>query len=247
MEDNEIIKNEEHPEETIISTPEDSINTNVLEESSNHIDDSNVESENSEELDEEIEEEEKPKLTKEQVEEMFENENKAKKKLILLAGTIFLLLAIFISVYYFFFYRLNLQTNISTDKKIEFKQINGKKEQITTQMYVSELNYTMRYDIANFKAFSYRNQDIYKGIKNEDILIVIENSTVPSACSNSTTNPKSTYNQCEIIIDINTTEYYMYNKNNAYKITVNLPPLIEDQNHFDERIDLMLNTFKMET
>ena len=184
---------------------------------------------------------------KEEIEETFEKDKSFKKKLILIIGTtLFLILVIFL-MYYFFFKKADLQINISTDKKFEFVYFNNEKTQFITQKYISDLGYSMRYDIENFKVFKYQDQDIYKCTTNSDIVIKIEKATLPSVCSKSSTTEKFTYNSCEYLNDLANEEYYLYDKNNIYKITLSLPDELKNQNNYGEITDRMLSSFNITT
>lgn len=179
------------------------------------------------------------------VDQKFENDKSFKKKFIIFLGTI-LFMAIVVSLFYYFFvYRVNLKINISTEKQIEFLEVDGQKVQLTTQKYISDLKYSMRYDVDKFKVFKYQEQDIYKGVEDEDVLVVVEKSQVPSSCGENT-SLKNSYNNCNILISSDTEEYYVYKDKDVYKITVKLPVGIAYQKNYNEKITAMLDSFKME-
>lgn len=179
------------------------------------------------------------------IDQKFENDKSFKKKFIIFVGTI-LFMAITVSLfYYFFFYRVNLKINISTEKQIEFLEVDGEKIQLTTQKFISDLKYSMRYDVDKFKVFKYQEQDIYKGVEDEDVLVVVEKSKVPTSCGENA-SLKNSYNNCNILISSDTEEYYIYKDSDVYKITVKLPVGISYQKNYNEKITTMLDSFKME-
>lgn len=179
------------------------------------------------------------------VDEIFENDKSFKKRIILNVSTILFVILIAFLMYYFFFQKADLQINISTDKKFEFVYFDNEKKQLITQKYISDLGYSMRYDIENFKVFKYQEQDIYKCTTNSDIVIKVEKTSLPSACSNSSTSLNFSYNSCELLNALDNKEYYLYDKNNIYKITLSLPDELRSQNNYGDIIDRMLATFSI--
>lgn len=179
------------------------------------------------------------------VDEIFENDKSFKKRIILIVSTILFIILIASLMYYFFFQKADLQINISTDKKFEFVYFDNEKKQLITQKYISDLGYSMRYDIENFKVFKYQEQDIYKCTTNSDIVIKVEKASLPSACNNSSFSTKFSYNSCEFLNALENEEYYLYDKNNIYKITLSLPDELREQNNYGDIIDKMLATFSI--
>ena len=51
---------------------------------------------------------------------------------------------------------------MSTDKQLEYLELEGQREMIMTQNYVSDLSYTMRYDIEKFKVFKTKEISNFK-------------------------------------------------------------------------------------
>ena len=156
------------------------------------------------------------------------------------------ILACFIAIYlsyYFFVKKSNILINMSTDKKVEFINISGKEELIGTQKYVSDLKYSMRYDIEKFKVFKYRHQDIYKNIDNERILVIVEDGTVPDSCTSMTANDQ--YNNCYVKIDEYTDNYYITTKGLTYKITVKSSGDSNLDFGTKARIEYMINSFEV--
>lgn len=143
---------------------------------------------------------------------------------------------------YFFVDKNYIKINMSTDKKLEYITINNEEELISTQKYVSDLNYTMRYDIDHFSIMKYRGQDIYKYINAEKILVIVEKSILPSQCSISA---NSYYDSCIVKIDNYTKEYYISGNNITYKITVKTPNINEYEQNVNSRINYMLKSFKI--
>ncbi len=143
---------------------------------------------------------------------------------------------------YFFVKKNDLKINMSTDKKVEYITINNKEELITTQKYVSDLGYTMRYDINNFSIFKYKGQDYFKNIQAEKILVIVEKGSIPGNCSNTDV---SNYDSCIIKLDNYTKQYYMTENNKTYKITVKTPNINEYEQNINSRINYMLNSFEI--
>lgn len=192
-----------------------------------------------------VEKEEESIHNENNVDEIFENDKSFKKRIILIVSTLLFVILIAFLMYYFFFQKADLQINISTDKKFEFVYFDNEKKQLITQKYISDLGYSMRYDIENFKVFKYQEQDIYKCTTNSDIVIKVEKTSLPSACSNSSTSLNFSYNSCELLNALDNKEYYLYDKNNIYKITLSLPDELRSQNNYGDIIDRMLATFSI--
>lgn len=167
--------------------------------------------------------------------------NSFAQKALIVLGVIVLCLIIIYLMNYFFVQKNDIKINMSTDKKVEYITINNKDELITTQKYVSDLNYTMRYDINNFSMFKYRNQDIFKYKSAEKILVIVEKSTFPKSCSSITTS--SDYDNCLVKVDNYTKEYYIKENDKTYKITVKTPNINEFEQNINVRINYMIKSF----
>ncbi len=142
---------------------------------------------------------------------------------------------------YFFVEKSYLKINISTDKRVDYIKVNGKEESILTQKYVSDLNYSMRYDIDKFKVYKYKKQDIFKYLNAEKILVIVEKSTLPKNCVNKGTE---LYNSCVVTVDDFSKEYYISKNNETYKLTVKTPGPSDYKDEIKERINFMLSTFE---
>ena len=162
------------------------------------------------------------------------------KLLVFLGVVIFSFILIYL-MYHFFVQENNIKVNMSTDKKMEYTEILGTEKLIVTQKYVSDLNYSMRYNINEFKVFKYKNQDIYKAKKDERVVVVVEKSTMPANCSNS--QHDTTYNSCYLNIDNFTEEYYLSRNNIVYKITIKKHTATSRE--LLDNIDFMIDNFAM--
>ena len=162
-------------------------------------------------------------------------------KTLIVLGVIILCVAIVYLMNYFFVENSDIKINMSTDKKLEYITIAGKEELITTQKYVSDLNYNMRYDVDNFAVFKYKEQDIYRYLNDEKIVIVIEKSALPNNCE--TTTLEMEYNNCMVDVDNYTDEYYISKNNETYKLTVKSTNSIISG--LETRINYMLNSFEI--
>lgn len=166
------------------------------------------------------------------------------KFLVFLGVLIFFFILVYL-MYYFFVAKSDIQTNMSTDKKLEYVMIEGVEELVTTQKYVSDLNYSMRYDTNYFKVFKYKHQDIYKNLKDERILVVVEKSSAPSNCVQTSLNNE--FNNCYIKIDDYTELHYISKSTDVYKITVKTPGIFEYDEGIKTRINNMISTFAIST
>lgn len=162
-------------------------------------------------------------------------------KLLVFLGVIVLLCASIYLMNYFFVEKSYLKTNMSTDKKIEYITLEGQNELINTQKYVSDLNYSMRYDIDNFKVFKYKKQDIFKFLHNDAVLVVVEKSSLPNSCTAS--RIETGYNSCYVKKDDYTEEYYISTNGYTYKITIKSPNTSEYGEGVRTRISYMINSF----
>ncbi len=162
-------------------------------------------------------------------------------KTLVVLGVIILCVAIIYLMNYFFVEKNYIKINMSTDRKLEYIKIEGEEELITTQKYVSDLDYSMRYDTSSFKVFKYRKQDIFKYLDSEKILVVVEKSTLPSTCNNGT---NSDYSSCVITVDDYTEERYISTNGETYKLTIKTPNSSEYEEGAKSRINYMLSTFE---
>lgn len=167
------------------------------------------------------------------------------RKAFIFMGTVFFILALLYLMNYFFIEHNNILVNMSTDKKVEYIKISGKDELITTQKYVSDLDYSMRYDVNNFTVFKYKTQDIFKFINEEKILVIVEKDAVPGNCSKTTLDNE--YNSCVVKVDNYSKEYYISTNKVTYKITVKTPNTGADEENIMQRINYMLNSFEMKS
>ena len=101
----------------------------------------------------------------------------------------------------------------------------------------------MRYDVRGFKVLKYKNQDVYKNLHNEKVLLVVEKSTLPSNCTEVVN--ENEYNNCYIQIDNYTAHHYISFKNKVYKVTVKTPGITEIEEKTKIRIDNMINSFSI--
>ena len=104
-------------------------------------------------------------------------------KTLVVLGVIVLCFAIVYLMDYFFVLKNDIKINMSTDKQMVNLKVGNKQEVITTQKYVSDLDYSMRYDIDYFRVFKYKSQDIFKYLDAEKILVVVEKSIKSSKYS----------------------------------------------------------------
>lgn len=163
------------------------------------------------------------------------------KKLLIFIGVLVLFIIIVFIMKYFFVDKSNIGINYSTDKKLEYITLEGEKELISTQKYISELGYNMRYDVERFKVFNYKNQDIYRFIDNERVLVLVEKSSLPSDCN---AEPlENGYNNCYKYIDDTMDEYYISFNNKTYRIIIKTPGGKEFQEGVKVRINYMINSF----
>jgi len=164
-------------------------------------------------------------------------------KILVVLGVIVLSISLVYLMNYFFVEKSYIKINMSTDKKLEYVTINGKEELISTQKYVSDLNYTMRYDINKFSVFKYKLQDIYRYKDDERILVVVEKSPLPNACTQSSLD--MAYNNCKVKIDNYTDEYYISTNGKTYKITIKTSNGPSYTRETKELINYMINSFEM--
>lgn len=170
-----------------------------------------------------------------------ENKNSIIMKILVFFGTVIFCFILVYLMYYFFVEKSDIKINISTDKKLEYLMIAGAEELVSTQKYVSDLNYNMRYDINNFKVFKYKSQDIYKNLNDERILVVVEKSIMPANCVS--TPAENEYNNCYIKVDDYTEEHYISKNESVYKITIKTPGKAEYSESTKTRVDYMLDSF----
>lgn len=183
------------------------------------------------------------KNNKTQKEEKKLNKNTIIMKTLTFLGVVIFGFILIYLMYYFFVMKSDIKINMSTDKKLEYMTIEGNEELIATQKYVSDLNYTMRYDINNFKVFKYKTQDIYKNLNDERVLVVVEKSNIPANCV--TTPVENEYNNCYIKVDDYTEEHYISTSAIVYKITIKTPGTTEYKEGVSTRINYMLDSFNI--
>jgi len=164
-------------------------------------------------------------------------------QILVILGVIILCVTIVYLMNYFFVKKSYIKINMSTDKQLEYIKVDGNEELITTQKYVSDLSYTMRYDTNKFTVFKYKGQDIYRFKNNEKILVVVEKSVLPSTCSDATLDME--YNNCYIALDNYTDEYYISKNESTYKVTVKNPNTTDYENGVKTRIEYMIKSFEM--
>ena len=164
-------------------------------------------------------------------------------KILVFLGVIMLCFAIIYLMNYFFVEHNDIKINMSTDKKVEFINIAGNDKLITTQKYVSDLNYSMRYDINNFIVFKYRDQDFYKYKDEEKIIVMVEISKLPNNCTLETENQG--YSKCTLIVDNFTEETYYTQGKKTFKITIKNPNTRDYEKNIKPLVDYMLKSFEM--
>lgn len=170
------------------------------------------------------------------------NKTSSRKVLEVLAVIIFSFTIIYLT-YHLFVEKSCIKINMSTDKKSEYIILEGEKELISTQKYVSDLGYSMRYDINKFNVFKYKEQDIYNFLYNNEVLVIVEKSNLPASCSVSLT--EMGYNNCYIKQNKETDVYYISTNGKTYKITVKSPSSTEYEEGVKARISYMINSFKI--
>lgn len=176
-----------------------------------------------------------------------ENNNTQQKsllsKFLLFLGVIVLFCVIVYLMYYFFVEKSYIKINMSTDKKLDFLAVNNDEELITTQKYISDLGYSMRYDIENFTVFKYKLQDIYKYKGEEQILLVVEETLLPGTCTNGSLDV--IYNNCYVKLDDYTEQYYISTNGKTFRVSIKTSNKISYDASLKTRIDYMLNSFEM--
>lgn len=173
------------------------------------------------------------------------NNDKIDKKgnVIIFIGVIILLIISILLMKYFFVDKNNIKENYSTEKQLVYITLEGQDELIATQKYKSTLGYNMRYDIERFKVFKYKEQDIYKFKANEEVVVLVEKSSLPTDCNS---KPLETgYNNCFKIIDDSMEEYYLTLNNKTYRILVKCPNTPEYREGVKARIRYMLGSFEI--
>ena len=164
-------------------------------------------------------------------------------QILVVLGVIIMCVAVVLLMKHFFVDKSYIKINMSTDKKLEYIKVDGNEELITTQKYVSDLDYSMRYDMTKFTVFKYKEQDYYRIINNEKIVVIVEKSTLPNTCPDSSLDME--YNSCYINLDNYTDEYYISTNDKIYKITVKTPSASEYTSAVKTRIEHMINSFKL--
>ena len=165
------------------------------------------------------------------------------RKIMVALGVVVVFISIVCLMNYFFVEHNDIKINISTDKKIEFINIDGEDTLITTQKYVSDLKYSMRYDVNNFRVFKYRDQDYYKYKDAEKIIVIVGKSVLPKSCTEE--DGDNGYSKCTLEVDDYTEENYVSFNGETYKLTVKNPNNDEYRNKIKARIDYMIKSFEM--
>lgn len=164
-------------------------------------------------------------------------------KSLIFFGVVMFCLALVYLMYHFFVEESDIKINMSTDKLMEYVTIDGNEELIMTQKFVSDLEYSMRYDISEFKVFKYKKQDIYKSLNDERILVAVERAIIPSNCTEISNNNE--YNNCYIKSDDYTEYYYVGTTEQSYKITIKTPGSSDYEEDTKIRIEHMLESFQI--
>ncbi|MBQ7031680.1 MAG: hypothetical protein IJN13_04850 [Bacilli bacterium] len=164
-------------------------------------------------------------------------------KILIFLGVVILCGIIIYLMNYFFVEKSYIKINMSTDKKLEYVMLNGKEELVTTQKYVSDLSYSMRYDVDNFMVFKYKSQDIYKYLTDEKILIIVEETMLPTTCSSGSLDME--YNNCYVKIDNYTEEHFISTNGRTYRLTVKTPNNTTLDKKLEDKINYMLSSFEI--
>lgn len=164
-------------------------------------------------------------------------------KILVFWGVVILCFILVYLMYHFFVKESDIKINMSTDKQIEYISVNNEEKMIITQKYVSDLFYSMRYDINEFRVFKYKEQDIYKNLNDERILLAVEKSTLPTSCTKITSSNE--YNSCYVKVDDFTESYYVSSDDNTYMITIKTPGSIEYKEETKANINQMLKSFSI--
>lgn len=171
------------------------------------------------------------------------NKNVFVMKTLTVLGVIIFCFILLYLMYHFFVENSNIKVNISTDKQIEYISVNGEDEMIITQKYVSDLFYSMRYDINEFRVFKYKEQDIFKNLNDERILVAVEKSTLPSNCTEIISSNE--YNSCYIRSDDFTEYYYISLDNVTYEVIIKTPGQKDLNASLKANINQMLKSFSI--
>ena len=164
-------------------------------------------------------------------------------KFFLLMGTIIMCLLAILIMKHFFVDKSNITNNYSTDKRLVYVTIEGSEELVATQKYVSDSGYDMRYDVERFKVYRFRNQDVFKSLENDGLIMLIEKAILPADCNSDPL--KTGYNSCYKYIDALKEEYFISVYDRVYKITVNIQSENDYNNELKERIKYMISTFEI--
>ena len=164
-------------------------------------------------------------------------------KALTFVGIAFLFMSLLYLINYFFVKKSNLTINISTDKKVEYLTIKKEETLIVTQKYVSDLDYSMRYDINSFKVFKYKDKDIFSFLRDCKIVLSIEKSTMPKNCAKTTFDNE--YSSCYVKVDSFTQEYYFSKDKKVYKIVIKLSEDNKNKEVATTEINYMLNSFNI--
>ena len=164
-------------------------------------------------------------------------------KILVFLGVIILCFAILYLMNYFFVEHNDIKINMSTDKKVEFIDVDGNDKLITTQKYVSDLNYSMRYDINNFTVFKYHNQDFYKYKEEDKIIVIVETYKFTNNCTMETENQG--YSKCTLTVDNFTEKTYYTQGKKTFKVTVKNPNTKDYEKNIKPLVEYMLKSFEM--
>ena len=165
------------------------------------------------------------------------------RKILVTLGVIVFFVIIVYLMNYFFVEHNDIKINMSTDKKVEFINIDGEDTLITTQKYVSDLKYSMRYDVNNFRVFKYREQDFYKYKDAEKVIVIVGKSVLPKSCTEE--EDDNGYSKCTLEVDDYTEENYISFNGETYKITIKNPNNDVYRNKIKARVDYMIKSFEM--
>lgn len=164
-------------------------------------------------------------------------------KILVFLGVIIFCFVLVYLMYHFFVKESDIKINMSTDKQIEYISVNNEDTMIITQRYVSDLLYSMRYDINEFRVFKYKEQDIYKNLNDERVLVAVEKSALPTTCTKITSTNE--YNSCYIEIDDFTEYYYISSNSDTYKVTIKKPAKEDYKEETKAKINQMLKSFNI--
>ena len=173
----------------------------------------------------------------------MKNKSKGLLKIIIAICIIFICVCAIFFIKDLFKENGDTKLNYSTEEKEVTIMLEGQEESITTKKYVSDLGYSMRYDIDRFEVSKNKNQDVYKFIYNDEVIVFVEKSSLPKNCEKASL--KNDYNNCHKYIDETKEEYYIYDGDKVYKVLIKTPGGTEYSEGVKVRINYMINTFKI--